>query len=188
MSSSDNLLKQDHHQGYPALTSQWPRRSIAKKSFPFSHQPLKLLYQVGFFATFLPRLVLHLVPLTIYQQTLDKNLPPGRRWLETLSINLFRCLIDDLFLPTGGGDRGTHYTSLTDAQRLKLRKQTEALPELLQPDVTVDTLREPVQSWAKNAKVGPAKALTIWWLGRRSSTLVQEKAKEGEKIMVYISG
>lgn len=170
------------------LDDHWPRSSIARQNFPFSHQPLRFLYEACFYLTFPLRILLIFVPTTIYRQTLDSNNPPNRRWLDTFSILVGRSLNDLLWIPTGGGMRGVFLTPQTDQQRLKLLKSTKALPEVIHPTLQVDDLRQPVKSWAKDAGVSQSKDLTIWWLGRRSQTLKQEKAKSGEKILMYFSG
>lgn len=173
------------------LDDHWPRSSLANQPMPFSRQPLRFLYEGYYYLTFPLRLLLIFIPTTIYRQTLDPNNPPNRSWLDTISILIGRSLIHDLWTPTGGGMRGVFYdsASLTVQKRLKLLKKTKGLVEVIRSDkMQVENLRQPLRSWAQNARVQNAKELTIWWLGQRSENLDQEKAKSGEKIVIYLSG
>lgn len=171
------------------LQKSWPRQSSANQVFIFRHQPLRLLYQLYFIATFPLRLCLVILPQTLHQRFFDASAPPNYRYIDIVGITIARTLIDKFWLPTGGGERGTHYVApLSKAQQLKTLKKTSALTEVIHPKVQVSQLRQPVQSWAEQAGVDKADDLTIWWLGKRSEHVEQSKAKKDEKIMLYLSG
>lgn len=171
------------------LHDHWPRQSIANQQFPFSRQPFRLFYQLYFIITFPLRVIFVLIPQVLYQQLLDKNAPPNYRWIDSLAILIARTLIDKLWLPTGTGERGRHFTApLKKATQLKMLKSTKALPEIIHPTLQMNQLKDPVRLWAQEAGVEKADDLTIWWLGHRSQQSEQTKAKKGEKIMLYLSG
>jgi hypothetical protein len=171
------------------LQNKWPRQSSPNQLFIFRHQPLRLLYQLYFIATFPLRLCLSILPMTLYQRFLDANAPPGYRYIDIVGISIARTLIDKLWIPTGGGERGTHYDApLSRSQQLKFLKKTNALIEIIHPKVQVKELRQPVRSWAEQAGVDKANDLTLWWMGKRSEQIEQSKAKKDEKIMLYLSG
>lgn len=180
---SDETFELHHH---------WPRHSLLDSTKLYvTAQPLRLLYEIYYFVTFPLRIFLKLLPIALYQRFLDHHSPRERSLLSTISILIGRSLIDDLWIPTGGGARGLHYEKvLDDKERIRLLKKTKALPLVLEAskNLRIDQIRQPVAGWAEEAGVSTADHLTTWWFGKRSGQLRQSRAGKDEKILVYLSG
>ena len=171
------------------LDQHWPRPSVGPRDFPLSHQPLRLLYEAFYVVTFPLRFLFQFLPTTVYQRLFDQNAPKGQRWLDTLSVLIGRSLIDDLWIRTGGGMRGYHLPpSLTESQRRKHLSKSKAMPQVYQPSLQVEQLRQPVRLWTDNAGARIADHLTLWWLGARREQINQSPAAKGEKVVLYLCG
>lgn len=169
------------------LEDHYPRRSIAHDAKPLSKQPFTLLY----LTVFIPFLLVIVPPFAIFRWIfLRIFVPSAPQWslLDFVVVYLVRQTLWFWWSLTKGGIRGFFHANLTEKQRKRRRFFFGALPDEIQP-FSHKKLCEPMKSWAIETEAKEIKGtIPIWWIGERSKTLQQSKAKKDETLLIYLTG